>query len=394
MLVVFVAAMLAGVGSLLAPYSAYGRIASNLLAPVYAWGNNLLAYIAGRMDSYAFYSVDVWMKSLSTLLVAVVTFAVLFVLAWRSGRTYCNTICPVGTVLGFLARYSLFKPRFDTSKCNGCKLCARNGKASCIDPAAHKIDYSRCVACMDCLENCGQGPSPIRCGGGNRTRAPAPQRPAGRRRKDAFRRFAPPVPRPGGHRGLLCAPGAGEEGRRRAGGDRRQEDSEPCHARRSARSAEPAALQRPLHGMPVVCFGVSQSGVASVGQADDPHAARNVVRARILPSGVHEVRRGVPHGAIRLTDLAGKSSIQIGHAVWIAENCVVNTDGVSCNNCARHCPAGAIKMVRRDPDDPKSPRIPAVNEERCIGCGACENLCPARPFSAIYVEGHSRHRIV
>ena len=157
MLVVFVAAMLAGVGSLLAPYSAYGRIASNLLAPVYAWGNNLLAYIAGRMDSYAFYSVDVWMKSLSTLLVAVVTFAVLFVLAWRSGRTYCNTICPVGTVLGFLARYSLFKPRFDTSKCNGCKLCARNCKASCIDPAAHKIDYSRCVACMDCLENCRQG---------------------------------------------------------------------------------------------------------------------------------------------------------------------------------------------------------------------------------------------
>lgn len=106
------------------------------------------------------------------------------------------------------------------------------------------------------------------------------------------------------------------------------------------------------------------------------------------------MRRGVPHGAIRLTDLAGKSSIQIGHAVWIAENCEVNTDGVSCNNCARHCPAGAIKMVRRDPDDPKSPRIPAVNEERCIGCGACENLCPARPFSAIYVEGHSRHRTV
>ena len=51
-------------------------------------------------------------------------------------------------------------------------------------------------------------------------------------------------------------------------------------------------------------------------------------------------------------------------------------------------------MVRRDPDDPKSPRIPAVNEERCIGCGACENLCPARPFSAIYVEGHTMHSVM
>ena len=37
-------------------------------------------------------------------------------------------------------------------------------------------------------------------------------------------------------------------------------------------------------------------------------------------------------------------------------------------------------------------RIPVVNTEICIGCGACENLCPARPFSAIYVEGHEVHR--
>ena len=101
-----------------------------------------------------------------------------------------------------------------------------------------------------------------------------------------------------------------------------------------------------------------------------------------------------PTGAIRLTDLAGKSSIQIGHAVWIADNCVVNTDGVECGNCARHCPSGAILMVPSDSEDPNSVRIPVVNAERCIGCGACENLCPARPFSAIYVEGHERHRII
>lgn len=74
MLVVFVAAMLAGVGWLIAPYSAYGRIASNLFAPIYAWGNNGLAWVAERMDSYAFYPVDVWIKSLGVFLIAVVTF--------------------------------------------------------------------------------------------------------------------------------------------------------------------------------------------------------------------------------------------------------------------------------------------------------------------------------
>lgn len=145
------------VSNLLAPYSAYGRIVSNLFAPLYLWGNNLLAYLAERAGSYAFYTVDVWVKGAATLAVAAVTFIVLAVLAWRNGRTYCNTVCPVGTILGLVSRFAVFKPRIDTSKCNGCGLCARNCKASCIDAKTHRIDYSRCVACMDCLGKCRQG---------------------------------------------------------------------------------------------------------------------------------------------------------------------------------------------------------------------------------------------
>ena len=101
-----------------------------------------------------------------------------------------------------------------------------------------------------------------------------------------------------------------------------------------------------------------------------------------------------PAGAILKITTADKSAIQVGHAVWIKENCVSLTDGVDCGNCARHCPVGAITMVASDPDVPDSPKIPVVNVERCIGCGACENLCPARPFSAIYVEGHECHRVI
>ena len=57
MLGVFIVAMVAGFGglaALIAPYSAYGRIVSNLLAPVWQWANNGLAYLAERADSYAF----------------------------------------------------------------------------------------------------------------------------------------------------------------------------------------------------------------------------------------------------------------------------------------------------------------------------------------------------
>ena len=98
-----------------------------------------------------------------------------------------------------------------------------------------------------------------------------------------------------------------------------------------------------------------------------------------------------PTGAIKPITVEEKSSTMLGHAVWVKANCVVLTDGVACGNCARHCPAGAIMMVPSKPDDDTSPMVPAVNSAMCIGCGTCEYVCPARPFSAIYVEGHEVH---
>lgn len=101
-----------------------------------------------------------------------------------------------------------------------------------------------------------------------------------------------------------------------------------------------------------------------------------------------------PTGAIQPITRAEKSAIQIGHAVPIHKNCVNITDSIDCDNCSRHCPTGAIEMVPSDPNDEESFMVPAVNTEKCIGCGACENLCPARPFSAIIVEGHEVHRTI
>ena len=48
-------------------------------------------------------------------------------------------------------------------------------------------------------------------------------------------------------------------------------------------------------------------------------------------------------------------------------------------------------MVVKDEFNPVL-KIPVVNTERCIGCGQCEYYCPARPLSAIYVEGNEVQR--
>ena len=395
-LAVMIVSIAAGLGSLtalLAPYSSYGRIAQNLFAPLWQWGNNALAYFAERADSYAFYTTDVWIKGTATFVIAAVTFVVLGVLAWRNGRTYCNTICPVGTVLGFLSKYSLFRPVIDTSKCNGCGLFARNCKAACIDSKQHAIDYSRCVACMDCIGKCHKNAISYTLNRPAKQASVATESVTNEKNvEDLSRRKFLSLT------ALLAATSIVRAQEKQVDGGLAVIADKKI-PNRATRIVPPGAQS--LHNMERHCTGCQLCVSVCPNQVLRPSGS---LATLMQPESSYE--RGYcrpectkcsevcPTGAIRRIDTAEKSAIQIGRAVWIKENCIPLTDGVACGNCARHCPVGAIQMIPSDPQQNDSPAIPSVNTERCIGCGACENLCPSRPFSAIYVEGHERHRII
>ena len=410
MLVVFVIAGVAHVGSLfqlLAPYSAFGRIATMIFQPLWKMGNNLLATLAERSDSYAFYSVDVWMRSLPVFIIAAVTLVVLFILAWRGGRTYCNTICPVGTMLSFLARFSWLKVRFDADKCKNCSMCSKNCKASCIDYKTHTVDYSRCVVCGNCIDSCKFGALsysgyPAKSG---KSRNPGQSGNSGNSGKSGQSgNSAPSTPPDASKRSFLLASAlvstaamAQKKEKLMDGGLAEIEDKVA------------PARQTPL--TPPGSLSISNLSKHCTGcQLCVSECPNGVLRPSTdlmhLMQPVMSYERGYcrpectrcsdvcPAGAIKPLDNIEKSSVQIGHAVWIKKNCVVLTDEVECGNCARHCPAGAIEMVPSDPEDENSPQVPAVNENACIGCGACEYVCPSRPFSAIYVEGHEVHKMI
>ena len=386
-LAVFLIALIAGIGSLvalLAPYSSYGRIANNLFAPIYQWGNNLLAYFAERADSYAFYETTVWIKSLPTFIIALLTFIIIAVLAWRNGRTYCNTICPVGTVLGFLSRFALFRPAIDSSKCKDCSLCARQCKAACIDFKNHQIDYSRCVACMDCLDVCKHDALHFE----SYLKKAAPAQEQGGESRRAF--FAV---------GAMLATTAALKAQEKTVDGGLAMIEEKKIPKRATPIAPPGALSLRNFAQHCtacqLCVSVCPNEVLrpSTSLLKMMQPEMSYERGYCRPECV-KCSEVCPTGAIKPITVADKSAIQIGHAVWIKENCIPLRDGQSCNNCERHCPAKAIQMVPSDPSNPDSLKIPVVNEEKCIGCGACENLCPARPFSALYVEGHENHSTI
>ena len=387
MLGVLVVALVAGftsIGALIAPYSAFGRIATTFLAPVYQWGNNLLASWAESANSYAFYSVDIWWKGGVTFVVALVTLTTLFVLAFKNGRTYCNTICPVGTVLGFLSKYSYLKPVIDTTKCNGCGLCARNCKASCIDSKNHAIDYSRCVVCLDCIDKCRQGA--IKYVPRSKAVQSAPSGASADKGRRAFITATAVV---------AGASVAKAQKLKMDGGYAVIEDKKIPN--RETPLTPPGSLS--ARNLAQHCTACQLCISACPNQVLRPSSdlsnfmqpVTSFERGYCRPECV-KCSEVCPTGAIKPITKEEKTAIQIGHAVWIADNCVVNRDNQKCDNCFRHCPTGAIQMVAKNPDDKKSPKIPVINTERCIGCGACENLCPSRPFSAIYVEGHEVHR--
>ncbi len=384
-LVIFIATLVAGFGAvalLVAPYSAFGRIAQNLFAPLWKWGNNLLAFIAERVDSYAFYSTEVIVGSWATFAVAAVTLIILAVLAWRNGRTYCNTICPVGTVLGILSRFSLFKPVIDTEKCINCGLCARKCKASCIDAKNHSIDYSRCVVCMDCLESCNKGAIKYTLRKSSNT-TPAPA--------DTSRRnFIVGA-------GLLAASAAKAQEMKLDGGYATIIDKEPPFKNRAL--TPPGSLS--ARNMATHCTGCQLCVAVCPTQVLRPSADLSTFMQPVMSyekgycrPECNKCSQVCPAGAINPITVEEKSSIQIGHAEWNRKNCVVITDDVDCGNCERHCPTGAITMILSDYRDLKSRKIPSINKHLCIGCGACESLCPSRPFSAIYVKGYKNHRTI
>lgn len=402
---------LASIAGLVAPYSTYGRMVSTMFSPLWRMANNVLADMAAQRDSYDFYAVEVWMKGIAALGISVAMWLVIAVLAWRNGRTWCNTICPVGTLLGILAKYARLKVVIDPNTCKNCRKCERNCKAACIDVKTHTVDYSRCVACGNCLEQCSFGSiaygyKPM-IDKENIVYAAAQQKQE--RKADEGRRAVLTGT------AILAATALAKAEEKTTDGGLAviEEKRKPKRDKLITPPGSLSARNMAEHCTACqLCVSACPNEVLRPSTALDRFLQPEVSYERgYCRPECNRCSEVCPTGAIKPIAKEARTAIQVGHAVWVEENCIAAKEGKPCGLCSRRCPAGAIQMIpankayqKRDnrwyaPDGQEIdgrlvPHIPVVNEEKCIGCGACENLCPSRPFSAIYVEGHSVHRDV
>lgn len=364
-LCVFIALILAGltsIAALIAPYSMFGKIVTSIFHT----------------------------HTLVGASIAAVSFILITCLAWWDGRIWCNTICPVGSVLGLVSRFSLFGPVIDKSKCVECHLCGKACKASCIDSKERKIDASRCVACMDCISNCKHGA--ISYGFRYKKESAQAQAPKSEAADTSRRAFMATA-------GLIAGTAMLKAQEAQIGGDGGLAPIEPKKAPERLTPLVPAGAVS-LKNLRQHCIGCQLCVNACPNKVLRPNMSLEGFLQPVMSYENGFCRPECtkcadvcPAGAIQKVTREEKTAIQIGLASVDLWMCVANTEGVKCGNCARHCPAGAIKLTHVDPEDKESAMIPSVNEERCIGCGACEYVCPVRPLSAIRVEGYEVHHI-
>ncbi len=388
--------------NLLDPYSNFGRFVTYFVRPVAAWINNTLAGTLSSMGVYTLYRVSFPSIQWEIMVFPALMLGLVIWLSYRYGRLYCNTVCPVGTLLGFLSKFSIFRIAIENSGCTNCARCERICKSSCIDFKTNEIDFSRCVGCMNCLNICPENaikyyfkgrPVPVAV----TESEPVEQSGAPDNTKRSFL-----IVMAASLLGFNKFVSAAEQQGRRL---RRRKNNGSNEVQMSRPSTIPENRQYPVSPPGSVSIEKFNKACTACGVCVTK-CPGNVLQPSFLEYGLAGFMQPrmdylsgfcnfdcttcgeiCPTGAIKPLTIEKKHVAQVGVAVFIMENCVVFIDHTDCGACSEHCPTKAVDMVPFT----GGVTIPEVTENICIGCGACEYACPTEPYKAIYVEGNPVH---
>lgn len=366
--------------NLLDPYSNFGRILNNIIRPIAIGLNNAAVFTLEKFNTYWIYPVE-W-KGI-TPFAFIFSLFVLGLILWLSvkyGRLYCNTLCPVGTLLGFISKYSLFRIEIDEPNCKGCKICERVCKSSCIDTDNRYIDFSRCVSCFNCFTVCPTSGIKYEFKYGKKKITEhkfdidkrdfmkkttvyflgAQAVLKAQQKIEVYKESEIPVIRE-----FAVSP---------PGSESLDNFTSNCTACHLCVAACPTQVLQP---------SFLEYGLLGIMQPHMDYKSGFCNYDCVICGDV------CPSGAILPQVLETKKLIQLGKAKFVKDNCIVYSQGTDCGACAEHCPTKAVRM-ELDPE--VNLKAPKINEEICIGCGACEYACPTFPYKSIWVKSNPVHQ--
>ena len=400
--------------TLLDPYSLFGKIASQFFGSIEIFLNNALANIFPNSIPYLKYT------SIATVsfIYGTIALVTLILFSAAHGRLYCNTICPVGTLLGLIGSKSLFQIRIDSNACKHCNACAKNCKSNCIDIKGQKVDTERCVVCFNCLQHCKFGalhyslrrPAASTSAGSaastssslsasstqpSATAASAISANATSSTSTSAANTQPSGKIDKGLRTTLAGlAGLGTAILAHKGTGSRFipiKEYREKHLPGNLRASQELGIMPPgagrLEHFKQNCTGCYACVAACPGDVIKPATFEYGPDGILLPTlkynghfcgyECNACSSACPSGALRPLTLKEKKRTAIGKAIYMAGKCIVFQAGTDCGACDEHCPTKAITMV---PVPGKSfLYYPKLNRDLCIGCGGCEYICPQKP---------------
>ncbi len=281
-------------------------------------------------------------------------------------RAWCRYLCPLGTLLGWLGRFSPFK-RVPAGLCADCGQCRELCNMTFNQGV---LDKEQCTHCLDCEKGCPHSRiifKPV-LDGWQTTKPMLPERRLLLGGMASGLLLALPVRfrSPDQASTLLRPPGVRDEKEFLEKCVRCGECMKVC----LKNALYPAAWQSGYIGLytPLVIprLGYCEYNCTLCGQV-------------------------CPTAAIPNLPVAAKRREVIGKAVFIKDHCLPFAKKMECIVCEEHCPipAKAIRSrevtVRNDAGKMVVVKEPYVVEEICNGCGICEYVCPVETRAGIQV---------
>ncbi|MFP4144218.1 MAG: 4Fe-4S binding protein [Phycisphaeraceae bacterium] len=322
---------------------------------------------------------------------------VIFTLERVERRFWCRNLCPLGAMLGLVARVSPIK-RVPGLSCPGCGECGKMCRMDAFDPEKKRFEPQACNLCMDCVGKCPTGIATFRFGKPDWLKKLESGRDESSGRPRPRSQTVPPLEV--SRRGFLAGATAGVA-------------LPVLDLSVGAVTGGPEQQLRPPAAVPgagfldqcvrcgeciKVCPNQALQPVLLEGGLAGMFAPKLVPRTGYCEYGCTLCSEVCPTQAIQPMTAESKWAQPIGKAEFDTSRCLPYADGEECLCCEEHCPVSekAIRfhfaMVEGPDGAVRELEQPYVVRELCVGCGICEHVCPLEGAAGVHVrpncDGH------